>query len=85
MQYTPPALAGVPAATLQVWLTASQTALHQLLTGARVATASYGQGDGNRSVTFSRTDQQTLRAYIGDLQRALGIQVAPRRPIRVHL
>lgn len=78
----PSDLVGIDRATLQLWLTQAQTALHQLQTGARVATVSYGEGSGNRSVTYSKTTMGDLRRYIGELQLALGL-IRPHRAISV--
>ncbi len=75
----PPAL---PLATLQANLAAAQAALDQLLRGARVATASYSEGGGTRSVTYTKTDVGTLRNYIDDLQSQLGYRA--RRAIGVR-
>ncbi len=69
----PAELQGVPAATLQAWLAAAQTAAHQLRTGARVAEVSYSQGEGSRMVRYSAAKLPDLLAYIRELQAALGI------------
>lgn len=75
-------LAGLPAATLQAWLTEAQLALHQLSTGAKVATASYTQGDGAKSVTYTQADAGRLASWIASLQAQLGIGRQGRRPAR---
>lgn len=75
-------LAGVPAATLQLWLATAQTAYNDLMGGAKVVSASYAQGDGSRSVTYSQTSLMNLQAYIASLQQALGMRGARRRPMR---
>lgn len=67
-------LTGVPQVTLQQWLTAAQTALNALMTGAKGESYSYTQGDGSKSVTYTRADIGSLQAYILQLQYALGIR-----------
>ena len=79
--YTALALSGVAPAKLQVWLGQAQLALQNLMTGAQAVTVSYAQGTGNRSVTYQRTNVGDLRAWIGEIQAALGVRT--RRPIGV--
>lgn len=71
---------GVPQATLQQWLTESQQALHDLSTGAKGESFSYTQGDGSKSVTYTRADIGALQAHINALLYALGMR--RRRAIR---
>ena len=73
--------AGLDQATLQTSLTQAQQALITLAAGNQVATVSYAQGEGNRSVTYNRGDTDKLRAVIKDLQAALGIR--SRRAVHV--
>jgi len=73
-------LSGVPPATLMQWLTESQQALHDLSTGAKGESFSYAQGDGSKSVTYTRADIGALQAHILALQYALGMR--RRRAIR---
>ncbi|MCQ8240530.1 gpW family head-tail joining protein [Rhizosaccharibacter radicis] len=75
-------LAGLSRATLQANLAAAQQAYNDLMTGAKVVTASYTQGDGSKSVTYTQTSMINLRSYIEELQRALGISNGGRRPMR---
>ena len=75
-------LQGVDTTTLQSWLRDAQLALQQLTTGSNVTTVSYAQGEGQRSVTYTRTDRPALVAWIGSLQRALG-NAPPRRAYQV--
>lgn len=86
MNPTPITLVGVAQATLQVWLGQAQQALQNLSTGQLVQTVSYAQGEGNRSVTYSRTDIAKLREWIGEIQQALNPSDSrfTRRPIRVR-
>ena len=75
--FTPPPSADV--ATLQTWLADAQAAYHQLMTGAKPSVVMYAQGDGTRSVTYTRTNVGQLAAYIASLQMQLGYR--PRRAI----
>lgn len=81
---TPTWLIGVPQATLAQWFASLQSAMFQLSSGARVAVASYGQGDGSRSVTFSSLDVGMLQTKLDELARALGYPVASRRPFKPY-
>lgn len=65
----PPAL---PQATLQANLATAQAAYQQLVTGGQVATVSYAEGSGMRSVTYTRAQLGDLVAYIESLQTQLG-------------
>lgn len=67
----PPAL---PQAILQANLAAAQAALQQLATGAQVTTVSYTEGQGMRTVTYSRAKVGDLQAYIESLQTQLGFR-----------
>ncbi len=69
----PLVLTGVPIATLQAWLLAAQTALHNLQTGQQATTVSYSQGDGQKLVTYQRTNEAALRMHIQELTQALGL------------
>ena len=76
---------GLDVATLQARLTALQTALLDLESGAKVVTASYTQGDGARQVTYSQTDRvsltQTILAVQTQIDRLNGVCVNRRAPI----
>ena len=81
---TAPELVGVPTATLQAWLAAAQTALHELTIGKRVAEASYASGEGARTVRYTAASLTELRLYIRQLQQAIDPTTAPRRrPVQV--
>jgi hypothetical protein len=71
------AFAGLPPATLQQFLTNAQTALDALLCGRRETSVSYGEGSGQKAVTFTRTTEAQLRRHIRELKELLG--QAPRR------
>ena len=73
--------AGMTRDQLVAALASAQVALVQLQTGSKIATAAYAQGDGSKSVSYSRAEIGTLRAVILELQQALGI-ACPRRAIR---
>jgi hypothetical protein len=74
----------LPRETIQAWLIAAMTAEQELSTGSKVATASYAQGDGSRSVTYTPADLFRLRARIQELAAFLGVGRPGRRgPIRV--
>ena len=66
-------LVGVPTATLQQWLSDAQQAMHDLACGSKVVQVQYGQGDGNRMVTYKVGDMAMLRGYIQELKAQLGI------------
>lgn len=77
-------LSSLPVATVQQWLSDALNAEQQLLTGAKVVTASYSQGDGARAVTYTAADLVMLRARIAELSAFLRIGRPGRRgPIRV--
>lgn len=77
-------LAGVSTATLQAWLAAAQQALQDLRTGAKGESFAYTQGDGAKSVTYTRANVNDLVAWIRELQAALGMTSHPRRAIGVR-
>ncbi len=79
---SPTILAGIDAATLQAWMTQATAAYAALMNGAQVASASYGQGGGSRSVTYRAGDAPALWRWIELLQRQLG-QARRRRARRL--
>lgn len=70
-------VAGMTTEQMQAALTSAQQAYVQLVSGVRIATVSY---DG-KSVSYRSSDISQLGAFIGLLQRALGINFG-RRAIR---
>lgn len=74
-------LAGRPTATLQADLAKAQQAYVDLLSGAKGEAFSYTQGDGARSVTYTKANIADLAALIQLLQAQLGIVTRPRRAI----
>ena len=71
---------GIDPTVLQARLTEAQAAYHKLSTGQKAVTVTH---DG-RSVQYDRTSIANLRAYIEELQRALGLAVPKRRPMRPY-
>lgn len=59
-----------------------QQALIDLVSGGKPQTVTYASGEGNRSVTYTRTDESKIRHMIGELNVALG-QGRRRRAIGV--
>ena len=66
----PPPL--LSAATIAANLANAQAAYDQLARGQMTATVSYGEGVGNRSVTYTRADMGKLKVHIEDLQTQQG-------------
>lgn len=79
-------LYGMTDAQLQAALAAAQQAYVDLLSGKKVVSMSYAQGEGARSATFAQTDLANLRMFIAELQQALnpGVPVRRRRPMRPY-
>jgi hypothetical protein len=61
-------LDGLDLSYLQSQLVAMQQAYIQLMSGAKVAMASYAQADGSRSVTYTQVDKEGLVQAILDVQ-----------------
>jgi hypothetical protein len=74
--------AGMSTAALQAALTSAQQAYLELSTGAKAVSLAYGQGDGNKSVTYTAASIPNLTAMIKELQAQLGIVRHARRPTR---
>jgi hypothetical protein len=64
---------GMSTADMQARLVSLQAAYFDLAAGAKVVTATYAQGDGTKSVTYTPTDMTQIRKSILMLQKALGI------------
>lgn len=77
-------LAGVAPATLQTWLAQAQQAYADLLSGSKAEVLAYTQGDGSKSVTYTRASIDRLTLWISELQAALGIVRNARRAIGVR-
>jgi hypothetical protein len=83
MYVVPAEFAGVSRQTLQAWLTGAQQALQDLTTGGKIEVAGYAQGDGQKSVTYTRADIGALQQRIAGLAQALsGGRMYRRRPMR---
>ena len=67
---------GTDRATLEANLVQARAALHKLLTGAQTVKATYLDVG---SVDYQPTDEGKLRAYIRELEAALGLATATRR------
>lgn len=74
-------LAGRSTTQMQADLAAAQQAYIDLSTGAKGESFSYTQGDGARSVTYTRANLAALASLIQTLQMQLGIVCRARRPI----
>lgn len=72
---------GLTTVQLQQRLTAAQQAIHDLTVGGKPETAALTQGDGSRSVTYTKANLAGLEAYVSRLAIALGL-VPRRRPVR---
>lgn len=75
-------LAGMSTAALQTALANAQQAYLDLSTGAKGESYSYTQGDGAKSVTYTRANLPNLVLLIKELQAQLGLISRPRRPMR---
>ncbi|WP_206118984.1 gpW family head-tail joining protein [Chromobacterium fluminis] len=75
-------LAGMSTAALQQALQDAQQAYIDLSTGAKGESFSYTQGDGAKSVTYTRANIGQLQMLIRQLQQQLGIISRARRAIR---
>ena len=73
---------GFSQAALQVALTNAQQAYLDLTTGVKGESFSYTQGDGSKSVTYTRANLSELVALIRQLQQQLGIVRNARKPMR---
>lgn len=84
MRFNPNAslLAGMQTSALRTALANAQQAYIDLSTGAKGESYSYTQGDGSRSVTYSKANIADLAVLIQTLQAQLGIVPSPRRAVR---
>ena len=76
------ALAGMTTLQLQAALINAQAAYAQLMAGGKVVSASYSQGDGSKSVSYTAADSGLLMGFILQIQQALGMIRHARRPLR---
>lgn len=79
-------LDGIDVSVLQARLANMQQAYLDLTTGKRVQTASYAQGDGGRTVSYSLANIEQLTQAILSVQsqidRLTGVCVNRRAPLR---
>lgn len=75
--------AGMSSAVLQAALNSAQTALIALQSGQQVVTVSYGEGVGNKSVTYKAPDMGGLVQLINELQAQLGLRRRARAGIGI--
>ncbi len=59
----------------------ARQALHELMTGKRVATVT----KNGRSVSFTSATLSELKAYISELEEELGVAIRRRRPAGFYL
>ncbi|NIJ07229.1 hypothetical protein FHS31_000825 [Sphingomonas vulcanisoli] len=74
-------LAGMDTSSLQTRLTQMQQDYLDLMSGRKVESASYTQGDGGKNVSYTRANSGELAMAIRQLQAQLGIICTPRRGI----
>lgn len=74
--------AGMTTVQKQQALANAQQAYFDLSSGVKVASASYSQGDGSKSVSYTKADLPNLVALIKQLQADLGLTPRPRRATR---
>ena len=86
MRYDPSRsiLAGIDLAVLQTRLAQMQQAYLDLSSGAKGEAYTYTQGDGSKSITYSRANIGQLIMAIRQVQAQLGIISEPRRAIGVR-
>lgn len=74
--------AGMTTAQLQAGLASAQQAYIDFSSGGKIVTATYAQGDGQKSVTYTAASIANLTALIKEFQAQLGIIRLGRRPTR---
>lgn len=75
--------AGMTILQLQAALSAAQQAYIDLAAGKTGVSFSYGQGDGQKAVTYRPTTPAEVTVLIRQLQAALGLPGVGRRPLRM--
>ena len=76
-------LAGMTTTQLQAALASAQAAYIALSTGSKGESFSYTQGDGSKSVTYTRASLPQLANMTKLLQSQLGIVTRVRNPMRI--
>lgn len=85
MVYVPPRttiLTGMTQAQAYAALAQAQADYIAVLSGSKGESFSYGQGDGTKSVTYTRANIAGLVQLIGALQVAAGVSRRSRRPVQ---
>ena len=77
-------LAGMDATALQATLAQMQQDYLDLSAGRKAESANYTQGDGGKSVTYTRANLGQLAIAIRQIQAQLGIVCRPRRALSVR-
>lgn len=77
-------LAGMDDTVLRTRLAQMQQDYLDVMSGRKVRTAAYTQGDGSKSVTYNQATIGQLAMAIRQLQAQLGIIDSPRRAIGVR-
>ena len=62
--------AGIPQETIQRWFSQAQSDRHGITTGHIQEMVAYGQGDGTKTVTYTRADLTEVHAYVAALGAA---------------
>lgn len=75
--------AGMDDSVLRARLTQMQNDLLDLQSGRKVQSAAYTQGDGSKTVSYTRATITDLTMAIRQLQTQLGIISSPRRALSV--
>lgn len=75
-------LTGMSTADLQTALANAQQAYIALASGSKGESFSYTQGDGSKSVTYTRANLPALASLIRTLQSMLGLIPRARNPMR---
>jgi hypothetical protein len=85
MRYNPRTsiFAGMSPWQLRQAIESLQAAYLELMAGGKVVTASYAQGDGTKSVTYTAAQGQNIVNTILQLRAQLGEVRHPRRGFRV--
>lgn len=87
MVYCPPRttiLTGMSRAAALAALTQAQADYVALMSGNKGESFSYTQGDGTKSVTYTRANIAGLTQLIGMLQQIAGISRRSRRPVQFY-
>lgn len=76
-------LAGMDDTALRARLAQMQQDYLDLVSGRKVQSATYAQGDGSKGVVYTRANIADLTMAIRQLQAQLGIVCRPRRALSV--